>query len=329
MTTTTTTGATGSTYSGSDRVREALYRMVECVRKRYTENVEFEMRLGMFTSENDFEPGFRYEHREVLARLRQRLENNTKDPRTSSHWKLVEPMYMMMRCEYENGVRKTCRSRGDKTASQDTEEYMIKRRIGKADILSDRPYHFRASVSRETKLHITPAHHLYKAVTQNPPKSVRYIQRVSFLETVPAVPGVLLGTEHNAPFTFQWDISKVSESGNTKKQATEGQCTYHCEFELGNKLVAVEDKEQERQLNQLLVELVLARMRALAGSYTIEKGHFTSGTTAPVTATAAPSKDRQEGVICSSSVAAAVVPPLVNNYLPLQPAQFALLVQDV
>ncbi|NBQ59405.1 MAG: hypothetical protein EBU32_13735, partial [Opitutaceae bacterium] len=92
-------------------------------------------------------------------------------------------------------------------------------------------------------------------------------------ETVPVGPwaGAVLGTEGNQPFAFQWDISKVSESGQTKKQATNEPCSYHCEFELRNKLVPVEDKQLEQQLNHLLVDLVLARIRTMAGSYIIEK----------------------------------------------------------
>lgn len=293
-----------------DRVREALCRMVQYVRQHNAENLEFEVRLGQFTVDNEFEPGYRHEHLQVVSRLRSRLENNTKHPSMASHWKIVEPMYLMIRCEYDGGVRKTCRNR-DK-GQPETEEYMLKRRMGKVDILTDRPYHFRASVSRETKLNITPAHHMYKTVTQNPPKSLRYVMRASFLETVPALPGVFLGTEGNLPFAFQWDISKVSESGVTKRQATEGHCSYHCEFELRNKLLSIDDKDTESQLNNLLVDLIVARIRALAGSYIIEK----SALTLPPTGTSAST----EKTIPSSS------PPLA---IPLPPAQLSLLVKDV
>ena len=288
-----------------DRVREALCRMVQYLRRNHAENLEFEIRLGQFTVDNEFEPGYRHEHLQVVSRLRTRLENNTKHPSLSSCWKMTEPMYLMIRCEYDGGVRKTCRNR-DKDQPE-TEEYMLKRRMGKVDILTDRPYHFRASVSRETKLNITPAHHMYKTVTQNPPKSLRYVMRASFLETVPALPGVFLGTDGNLPFAFQWDISKVSESGVTKRQATEGHCSYHCEFELRNKLLPIDDKETESQLNNLLVELVVARIRALAGSHIIEKSALTLPTAE--TSAAAPEK---------------AIPST-----PLPPAQLSLLIKDV
>lgn len=305
--------AAPATFESNDRVREALCRMVQYLRKNHAENLEFEIRLGQFTTDNEFEPGYRHEHLSVVSRLRHRIEANTRDPRLSSQWKSAEPMYLMMRCEYDGGVRKTCRNR--EKDQPDTEEYILKRRMGKVDILSDRPYHFRASVSRETKLNITPAHHLYKTVTQNPPKSVRYVLRASFLETVPAIEGTTLGTEHNQPFVFQWDISKVSDSGVTKKQATEGQCVYHCEFELRNKLVPVDDKEKEHQLNNLVVDLVVARMRALSGSHIIEKSVLSLPPQQTLPAT--------EKAISSSASSDAV------TYLPLPPAQLSLLVKDV
>lgn len=280
-----------------DRVREALCRMVQYVRKNHADNLEFEVRIGQFTVDNEFEPGYRYDHLPVVARLRARMENNTKDARLSSQWKVAEPMYKMIRCEYEGGVRRTCRQR--EPDKPESEEYLMKRRMGKVDILTDRPYHFRASVSRETRLHITPSHHMYQTVTQNPPKSVRFVQRASFLETVPALPGVVLGTENNQPFVFQWDLSKVSEPGPNKKAAAEGQCTYHCEFELRNKLIPVENKDHEAQLNNLLVDLVVARIRALSGSHIIEKGALNLPATAEKT------------------------------IVPLPPAQLALIVKDV
>ncbi len=273
--------------TSGDRVRDALHRMVKYVRsKNQAENLEFEIRLGQFTAANDFEPGFRHEHMEVVSRLRSRIQKNTQA--MPSIWTEVEPMYTMIRCEYDGNIRKTCRIRNKVAESA---EYILKRRAGKVDILTDRPYHIRATVSRETKLNITPTHHMYKTVTQNPPKSVRYVTRASFLETIPSIPGFFLGTEDNKPIAFQWDISKVSESGANKQQATNDPCSYHCEFELRNKLITIEDPEKENQLNLLLVDLIISRIRALVGSHLLDKA--------------------------------------TSSLTPLPPAQLSLLVKDV
>jgi hypothetical protein len=267
------------------------------MRKNHTQNLEFEIRVGQFTSENEFEPGFRHEHIAMVSRLRSRIEKNTESLPT---WSILEPMYMMMRCEFDGGIRKTCRQKPQEGIA--TEEYMMKQRIGKVDIMTDRPYHFRASVSRETKLNMTSSHHMYKTVTQSPPKSIRYVLRASFIEAIPTIPGVFMGTRNNEPYSFQWDISKVSESGTTKKNAAEGQCSYHCEFELRNTLVPVEDKDVETQLNNTLVDLLIARIRAVSGSYIIEKS-------------------------------ALQLPPeqanTVSLSVPLPPARLSLLVRDV
>lgn len=233
-------------------VQDELIGLIQYVREHAQENIEFEVRLGQFTTENEFESGFQLKDMQLFVSLKNRIENNVKKLK---QWKIEATPYVMMRCEYEGGVRKTCKD------SQTT--YMIKRRLKKLDIRTDRPLHFRVSVSRETKLNINPSHYMYETVTKKPPKSVRYIHRMSFREST------YVQTEKDE-ITFQWDLSKVSPAEPTKKKTTEKPCTYHVEFELVTQLKRLESPEKEAESNEILANLIMERIRALSGTHTKE-----------------------------------------------------------
>lgn len=95
----------------------ALLRMVQYLRKNHKENLEFEVRLGLFSPEVEFQPGFIVDHIALVQRLIKRIENNTKA--TPQVWTVAEPQYVMVRCEYAKFVRKTCRT--TETGSQAAE----------------------------------------------------------------------------------------------------------------------------------------------------------------------------------------------------------------
>lgn len=241
----------------TDKVKDSVVRMIKYMRSNSNDNLELEVRVGQFTTENDFQSGYSFDHLKLINRMLQRLQKNTEHPELKSRW-TMEPKYMMMRCEYDGGLRKTCRP-------SFPEEYMIKKRVGKIDVLTDRQYHLRFSLSRESKVELTKNHQFYEMVKQKPPLSVRYVYRANFTETVPALSG-----KSEDDYVFNWEIAKVSDSASNKKKSTEQPASYHCELELKTKLLPIEDKDEENQKNSLLADLIISRGRSLLGTTYIE-----------------------------------------------------------
>jgi len=246
-----------------DKVKQSVIRMIKHLRQNSTKDMELEIRVGQFTSENDFQSGYAHEHLKLINRMLQRLQKNTEHNELKHKWSM-EPKYMMMRCEYPQGLRKTCRP-------SFPEEYLIKKRIGKIDVLTDRQYHLRFSLSEEQKIEITKNDSLYETVKQHPPLSVRYMQRANFVEKVPCPSGNPANL-----IEFKWEIAKVSSSASNKKKSTELPCTYHCEIELKTKLFPIQDPEEEDLKNSLLADLIIARAKSLLGTTYIENQTFTN-----------------------------------------------------
>lgn len=243
--------------------QNALVRAIKFLRDHHSENLELEIRVGHFSADNDFVAGINHKHLKTNLRLLTRIEKNAT---VLKQWKLQEDLFTMMRFEYDGGVRKTCRVKTDNPP-----DYIAKRVLKKIDIVTNRPFHFRLAISRETRLHITPSHHMYETVTKKPPLSVRIIQRKSFLETVPNETNSFLGTKDNLPFQFQWDLSKVSPPAATKQQATTEPAVYQVEFELKSQLIPIPDSAQEQTCNELLARLIMERIYATSGTHVIKK----------------------------------------------------------
>lgn len=240
-----------------DRVRDSVVRMIQYMRANHTQNMELEIRVGKFSTDNCFHPGFSADHRILINRMGNRMHKNTIHPEMKHLWSST-PQSLVMRCEYEKGVRKTVKPNHE-------EEIIVKQRIGKIDITTDREYHLRFSLSRETKINLTPKHHLFNTVNQGPPLSVRYLMRSTFTEKIPSVT-----KDPEDDFCLQWDISKVSERAATKEKSTKSPCTFHCEIELKSQLKPLADKAKEEQQDQLLADLLLARARAVLGTSYIQ-----------------------------------------------------------
>ena len=234
-----------------DPVKQNILTMLKFMRTHHKENLELEIRVGQFNSSNEFHPGYTQEHRQLSKKLAIRMEKNSQHPTLSQTWEMV-PKYIMMRCEYEQGVRKTC-------IPGRNEEFMTKKRVGKLDLTTDRQYQIRLALSRETKVNLTKGHHMYERVKRGPPISVRYLQRGSFMEK--------LSGPHGNEFCFQWDISKVSTEAPNKNRATKHPCSYHCEVELKSKLKPLADKVTEQEEDLWLADHILARARVLLGTH--------------------------------------------------------------
>ena len=236
----------------SSSVRESLLKLVQYVRKNYKEELELEVRVGQYTTDSlDFISGYAHEHLKVVNRLIQRIEKNTQVLHDT--WTVADQKHMLIRCDYANNIRKTCRD-------QHEEEYMEKKRIFKLDLLSNRQYHIRVAVSRETKLKEIPV-----SLTKEAPKSVRYLLRASFKERIPSFATQFPELE------FRYDLSKVSESAKNKQKAAERPCAYHVELELLTRLLPIENKELEAQQDLLITDMIIVRMQAILGGYKIDE----------------------------------------------------------
>jgi len=234
-----------------DEVQESVVRMLQHIRENHKDDLELELRVGKFTSENEFVSGYTHDHMDLINRLLQRLKKNTEHSDYKKTW-TMEPKYLMMRCQFAKNIRKTCRP-------SYREEFLMKKLVGKIDIHTDRQYHLRASLIKEIQIDCNQSQ--YEYLKKTAPISVRYIQRASFQEVVPYI-----GSQDLKEIVFQYDISKVSEAAPTKKKCTEIPCTYHCELELKTKLIPIPDKKVETQQNYLIADMLISRARALLGT---------------------------------------------------------------
>ncbi len=235
-----------------DRVRESVLKMVQYIRAHPAESLELEVRVGKFTSEHDFVAGYPKELIPLVTKLLSRLSKSAQvDP---TRWQSI-PKYQMIRAFHDKGLRQTCRPGHEA-------EFTLKQQIGKLDLMTDRSYHLRVSLCKENTIEMTKNHPMYNTVTKNPPVSVRYVQRASFLETV------------NSEIIFQWDISKTSSEAPNKIKAAESPCSYHCEVELKTKLAPLEDKVAEKSQDELITDLLLTRAQSFLGTTFVSKGQF-------------------------------------------------------
>lgn len=236
----------------SDAKKEVV-KLIEQLRAHPDDPLELEIRVGQFSSDQEFTAGYAQQQMDLIGRLMPRLQKTVDTHPT--RWKF-EGRYTMVRGEYGNGIRQTCRPGQEEVFQQ-------KSLVSRVDLLTDRPYHLRVSLSRESSV---PS----PVPRSEPPQSVRLIDRATFLEHVPA----LSPSSLPEPLIFQWDISKVSSSGKTKKDCTDKPCTYHCEVELRTKLRPLEDKKLEHIQDELIASLLLARGSALLGTFVRSEGSF-------------------------------------------------------
>jgi len=227
-----------------DRVRESVIKMVRYIRAHPTESLELEARVGKFTSEHEFVAGYPTELIPLVTKLLSRLSKSAQVEAT--RWQSI-PKYQMIRAFHDKGLRQTCRPGHEA-------EFTLKQLVGKLDLMTDRDYHLRVSLCKETTVEMTKHHPMYDTVTKKPPVSVRYVLRASFLETV------------TPEIVFQWDISKTSPEAPNKIKAAESPCFYHCEVELKTKLTPMEDKVAEKTQDELITELLLTRAQSFLGT---------------------------------------------------------------
>ena len=239
-----------------DNVLSSVCKMVQYVREHHNEDIELELRIGQFTVNGEFFPGYQYQNRSVISRLIQRMEKNCE---SMGEWE-NNKQYMFIRAEYPNSVRQTCVPNSPKV-------FTLKKRLGKVDISTDRIYDVRFSLCKETPIRLASNHAIHEMVKRDKPLSVRMIQRASFIETIK------MGS---SSFKVQYDISKVSRQSNSKMTCTQHPCTYHCEIELIDSLTPMSDKLEEKRQNEFIAMSLISRGRALLGTHTITENGLMS-----------------------------------------------------
>ncbi len=229
------------------KVKDAIVRTIQFLRNNKDDDIELEVRVGQYTSENEFISGYTAEHQKLVSRMIKRFQKSCE--MNGERWRAEsEKPISMMRSEYEKGIRMT-------SIPNRPTKYDMKQRIINLDIMTDRQFHLRTSLSKENKVDTATEN----ACKTQEPKSIRLMQRMTFYETVP-------GYGDFPTVVFAFDITKVSGNGRTKIESTKGDASYHCELELKTKLLPLEDKAKEASQDSLIGDMIIARARALLGT---------------------------------------------------------------
>jgi len=235
-------------------VEAAVTRLVEYMRENADDNLELEIGVGRHGggSGGQFDSGYQHTHRTLITELMQRLGNNAtraNDPR----WRADE-MVTILKSYYDNDVVK------ESVGSRAT--FMRKEKLFAVDIETDLEYSLRVRLARETPMLVADD----DLLTRVRVKSLRFINRVSFHEQMPAE------SESALDLAFQWDLSKVSRAAPTKLESAQHPCSYHAEVELKTKLPPpTADRQLDADINSIVARALLARGRALLGTVYLNK----------------------------------------------------------
>ena len=140
---------------------------------------------------------------------------------------------------YEDNIRRTT------IPARREDVYIRKKVLQQINIASDRAFDLRIALSHEEPISAD----ISSRLSIQEPKTVGYVQRKSYVETLPN--GSLL----------QYDISKVSPQMPNKFLATDVPCTYHVEVEL----LYVSPQTSSKELAHIL----LSRAKALLGTHAV------------------------------------------------------------
>lgn len=223
--------------------------MIERVRSA-DQPLELEVRIGQFSNGNTFLTGYRHNERDLIKRLKERLEKNVSH---LPNWTQPGMQSIFIRAEYENGIRQDC------IPGSNQSKFNSKKCIEKLDLISDRAYDIRISLSEEFSIDTSQDTELCVSLKTKKPTSVRYIYRATYIEKVPI--------DEDGFFSLQYDISKVSQPSADKMDCTKAPCNYHCEIELLPGFKRLEDKREEMLQNEFIAKSLLARAKALLGTH--------------------------------------------------------------
>jgi hypothetical protein len=216
------------------------------MRSKNSEHLELEIRLGTFSQDHHFTPGFHHTQRQIIQKALDRFRTNgtkLKDWTT-----LPELNYIVS--EYGDNIR-TIVNPGSPLKTQK------KKKLVTLDLTTDRSHGFRICLSEEMDLTEHTHPDIFTMIKKQAPLSVRFVQRASFLTRIPM---------DTSDLRVQYDISKVSTGAN-KLECTKQPASYHCEIELKGHLHKLGNEEQEVYDNQFIANQLLCYAKALLGSY--------------------------------------------------------------
>jgi hypothetical protein len=234
-----------------DSLRTRLAYLVKQFRART--DLELELRLGQFSAEGRFTPGFTHDHIQVVQRLLKRFHFMSQHH--SAQW-TTHPQHVYVRSFYENNIRHT------HSPSSTVQAVESKTKLTSLDIGTSRPYQLRCCLSQEQALttHAATTATTTATTPPQPPLRVQLAQRASFTELVP--------TTETQYIQIRYDITKTSPYCLTKAECTSKQCVYHFEMELvKQEVVAPTFAHSQEQENDYIVELLLTRACTMLGTH--------------------------------------------------------------
>jgi hypothetical protein len=237
-------------------VKDGVMQILQYMRVHSQEPLEFEVRVGRYDDAGEFLAGYDDSATLLVDRMVKRLKSSVEQDHT--RWRMLD-VDNMLRADYGQGIRHTAHQNQEQ---QYVQKSTVDTKWSTMDVLChNRPMWLRFRLAREDPIDLTRRPDLQALLKQKAPLSVRYIRRQSFLETV------MVGEEK---VVFRYDISKVSASGKTKLEATNGPSRYHVELELVSKLHTWSEKEQETKQNMAVADAFLDRAKALLGSFVVD-----------------------------------------------------------
>jgi len=240
--------------SSSDEIIKSIITFLQYMRSApSTDRLELEFRVGEFMTDQSFVSGYDAKHIDVTKRIRAALIDATK--LNPQRWKLTEGSQHSVKHMY-GPVRRISYTTTDADGKKKVVREVVqhKQRVSSLDVYTDRPYHLRCRLSRETD--VKDPIDLSKI-----PDSVQVVQRMSVQEFVP------MGSSSDGGLVVQWDISKVTPSSSNKKEACDLPCRYHCELELITQLHKLDDPELEANQDSFIARSLVERASWLLGTH--------------------------------------------------------------
>jgi hypothetical protein len=244
-----------------DSVFDKVLKMVEKYRKS-KKNLELECRIGQFTTQHQFVPGYEYQHLKVITKM---ISSLHKKVACCSNWSSIE-RYKFCRCQFAHDIRST-HIEGKKAI------YVKKKGIDKINIKTDnREYDVRFALASEEVVELKQNKDVYNMISKSEPDNVRLGKRLSFFEEVNT------NNDDKKPndfeFKLRYDITQFTKPARNKIEACGEPTDYHCEIEMDNQLLPLENKEIENKQNRYIAKVLLSRIGSLLGTSVITpSGH--------------------------------------------------------
>lgn len=222
-----------------DDIISKMVNAIDCARATGSKHLEMEIRLGRFTQDHHFQPG--YGSMNLANKLIDSLRKNCE---TKQGWTQVKPLQIIT-AQYKDDIRK-------RVIPGYPQEIIRKRKLATIDIGSNREYGFRFAISEELPVQ---DHHC----DRDPPLYLWISERVTFDYISPV----------DSSIHLRFDISKTSQRGSNKLEACEKKADFHCEVEF------IESGASSSLTSFQIANILLSTARETMGNYRKnEEGHL-------------------------------------------------------